>query len=158
MCIRDRFSVHNAIRVEGYEGLYDQLGQAGLCNNKMKYRYKYKRKYFPAHIEVLYILLYFSTEGSQGFPMCAVIDEPNMRVNGWTSVETSVHLICQRSQGMQHPTSEYRVVNCEIEIRAGFGRTSASIPNLMNVLSAHITQVMNLFSLFFSNILKVKSN
>merc|ERR1712038_1340504 len=50
----------DAIRVEGYEGLYDQLGQAG----------------------------------SQGFPLCAVIDEPNMRVNGWTSVQTSVHLIC----------------------------------------------------------------
>merc|ERR1719450_1991983 len=59
----------DAIRVEGYEGLYDQLGQAG----------------------------------AQGFPLSAVIDEPNMRCNGFTRVETSVHLICQRNQGMQHP-------------------------------------------------------
>merc|ERR1712179_543319 len=52
--------------------------------------------------------------GEQGFPLSAVVDEPNLRCNGFTSAETSVHLICQKHQMVQHPVSQYLIVNSQI--------------------------------------------
>ena len=83
----------------------------------------------------------FLVAGNQGFPISAVIDEPNMRVKGFTTAETSVHLICQRNQGIQNPPSQYLIINCQIKVSNGFGSVSATIPDLMNYLSAYITQV-----------------
>ena len=87
----------------------------------------------------------FLAIGNQGFPLSAVIDEPNMRCNGFTSVETSVHLICQKNQGMQLPVSQYLIINCQIKISYNISifrnSVSASIPDLFPLLSTYCTQV-----------------
>jgi len=109
-----QFSI-DAIQIEGYEGLYGQLGQAG----------------------------------NQGFPLSAVIDEPNMKVKGFTTTETSVHLICQKNQGVQNPPFQYLIVNCQIKITNNLGSVSASIPDLMNFLSSYCTQVRTNINLVY---------
>merc|ERR1712226_364379 len=114
MKMRTKHFSMDAIQIEGYEGLYGQLVQAG----------------------------------NQGFPLSAVIDEPNMRVNGFTSVETSVHLICQKNQGMQHPISQYLIINCQIKISNSFGSVSASIPDLLPLLSTYCTQGHKIASVY----------
>ena len=89
-------------------------------------------------------ILYIFT-GNQGFPLSAVIDEPNMKVRGFTSTETSVHLICQKNQGVQNPPSQYLIINCQIKISNNFGSVSASIPDLIPFLSSYCTQVRHDF-------------
>ena len=86
----------------------------------------------------------FIFKGQQGFPLSAIVDEPNLRVNGFTTAQTSVHLICQKNQGMQHPTSQYVIVNCQIVVDTpGFaGKVRANIDSLLPTLSHYISQVI----------------
>lgn len=88
--------------------------------------------------------------GQQGFPLSSVIDEPNLRCSGLFSAETSVHLICQRPQGIQPPPSQYLVANCPIQTTiAGFSRQQkASMPNLINILSSYTTQGYKISSVY----------
>ena len=86
----------------------------------------------------------FIFKGQQGFPLSAIVDEPNLRVNGFTTAQTSVHLICQKNQGMQHPMSQYVIVNCQIVVDTpGFaGKVRANIDSLLPTLSHYISQVI----------------
>merc|ERR1711963_948820 len=104
----------DGVQIEGFEGLYGQLRQAG----------------------------------NQGFPLSAVIDSPNMKVSGFTSAETHVHLICQRPQGAQVPPSQYTIINCQIKVSNSWGSVSAGIPDLMNFLSSYCTQGYKIASIY----------
>ena len=86
----------------------------------------------------------FYIKGQQGYPLSAIVDEPNLRCNGFTTAETSVHLICQKNQGMQHPTSQYVIVNCQIVVDTpGFGgKIRANMDSLLPTLSHYISQVI----------------
>ena len=86
----------------------------------------------------------FIFKGQQGYPLSAIVDEPNLRVNGFTTAQSSVHLICQKNQGMQHPTSQYVIVNCQIVVDTpGFaGKVRANIDSLLPTLSHYISQVI----------------
>ena len=79
--------------------------------------------------------------GLQGFPLSSVIDEPNNRCNGLMSTESNVQLICQRPKGSQVPPSQYLIVNCPINMSAGFSSMSASMPTLINELTKYSMQV-----------------
>ena len=84
----------------------------------------------------------FIFKGQQGFPLSAIVDEPNLRVNGFTTAQTSVHLICQKNQGMQHPMSQYVIVNCQIVVNNSWGSIRANIDSLLPTLSHYLTQVI----------------
>ena len=86
----------------------------------------------------------FIFKGQQGYPLSAIVDEPNLRVNGFTTAQSSVHLICQKNQGMQHPMSQYVIVNCQIVVDTpGFaGKLRANIDSLLPTLSHYISQVI----------------
>jgi hypothetical protein len=84
----------------------------------------------------------------QGFPLCSVIDEPNARMNGLRSAETTVHLICQRRQGQLSGSKTYQIVNCPISMQAQFGGCSASMPMLMQTLQAYASQGYKVASIY----------
>ena len=81
--------------------------------------------------------------GLQGFPLSSVIDEPNNRCNGLMSTESNVQLICQRPKGSEVPVppSQYLIINCPINMSAGFSSMSASMPTLINELTSYSMQV-----------------
>jgi len=87
--------------------------------------------------------------GTQGYALSCVIDEPNARVSGWASQDTSVHLICQKPTGVPSPpVSQYVVINCTIDKRIHFGSSSASMPNLKPMLSTYLTQGHKISSVY----------
>merc|ERR1719233_129363 len=87
--------------------------------------------------------------GTQGYGLSSVIDEPNARCSGWASQETSVHLICQKPTGVASPpVSQYVVINCTIEKRTHWGKVSASMTNLVPMLSTYLTQGHKISSVY----------
>ena len=54
----------------------------------------------------------------------AVIDEPNLRMKGIFSAETSVHVVCQRA-GVAASPKTYAAVAVPIHMQAGFSKISA---------------------------------
>jgi len=87
--------------------------------------------------------------GTQGYALSCVIDEPNARCSGWASQDTSVHLICQKPTGVASPpVSQYVVINCTIEKRTHWGKVSASMTNLVPMLSTYLTQGHKISSVY----------
>ena len=79
-----------------------------------------------------YTALYAALQqvGAAGFSLSAVIDEPNLRMKGIFSAETSVHVVCQRPAGVAASPKTYAAVAVPIHMQAGFSKISAQIPEL----------------------------
>jgi len=87
--------------------------------------------------------------GTQGYPLSCILDEPNARISGWRSQESNVHLVCQKPNSQEQiPVSQYQIVSCPIESRAHFGSQSASMSNLVPLLSNYLTQGFRISSVY----------
>ena len=86
-------------------------------------------------------------KGQQGYPLSAIVVDPGQRLQPLRSdrsAETSVHLIYQKNQGMQHPISQYVIINCPIVVKhnSWSANRTADIDSLIPTLSHHVTQVI----------------
>jgi len=87
--------------------------------------------------------------GGAGFPLGAVIDDPSLRMNGFRTAVSTVHLICQRPQGAPpQPPAQYQVANCQIHITGGFTSMTASMPTLPQTLHGFCAQGYKIASVY----------